>query len=377
MNKKLHILFLCGWYPSKELPTNGDFIERHAKAVNLIHKVSILHIISSQEVQNSIIEETHNNNFHTYIGYVKQTNNPILKFIRFFKMYLKILKKIDSFDLVHLNILYPFGVFALHQKIVKRKPFVISEHWTGYHFPQAEKISFFEKSISKSISKRASFSCPVSSHLESSMLNLGLKGNYLPIPNVVDTQLFKPLHEKEKKFTIVHVSSLKNEHKNISGILKAAKIVETEIPNCTWNFIGGKEDPFTEEMIQLGLNATYINFIDHLTQEELTPYLQNAAVFVLFSNYENLPCVILESFACGIPVISTNVGGISEYFPENFGAFVPKNNSEELAATIKEIHDNPINKPEEMHRYAVENFSNETIAKQFSAIYYKALKITH
>ena len=46
LKKKLHILFLCGWYPSSILPQNGDFIMRHAKAVSNKHKVSVLHIIS-------------------------------------------------------------------------------------------------------------------------------------------------------------------------------------------------------------------------------------------------------------------------------------------------------------------------------------------
>ena len=46
MNSELHVLFLCGWYPSRVSPTNGDFIERHAEAVSQKHKVSILHIIT-------------------------------------------------------------------------------------------------------------------------------------------------------------------------------------------------------------------------------------------------------------------------------------------------------------------------------------------
>ena len=50
MKENLHILFLCGWYPSKVLPKNGDFIKRHAEAVSSQHVVSILHIVSKEDV---------------------------------------------------------------------------------------------------------------------------------------------------------------------------------------------------------------------------------------------------------------------------------------------------------------------------------------
>ena len=56
MKKNLHILFLCGWYPSKVLPKNGDFIMRHAKTVSSKHTVSVLHIISKIGLLNTEIE---------------------------------------------------------------------------------------------------------------------------------------------------------------------------------------------------------------------------------------------------------------------------------------------------------------------------------
>lgn len=374
MTKKLHILFLCSWYHSKVFPTNGDFIQRHAEAVSLLHKVSVLHIVSDSTISTSKIEFKKTNNVNTYIGYVKSTSNSFLKFFRFLKMYFLLLKKIGKFDLIHLNVLYPFGWFALHQKLIYKTPYIISEHWTGYHLPQAKNISFIEKSFSKYISKNAAFICPVSNDLKLSMQKFGLTGNYNPIPNVVDTDLFKPaMLNKEDEYSIVHISSLKNDHKNISGMLKAAKILESDLTNFTWTFIGGNGNEYKNEVLDLKFSSAKINFIDHLSQDELIPFLQKAKVFVLFSYYENLPCVILEAFSSGTPVISTNVGGISEYFPEEFGFFVPLNNSIELASKIKELYNQPINKSEEMHQYAKENFSKLVIAEKFTELYFKSI----
>jgi len=44
--------------------------------------------------------------------------------------------------------------------------------------------------------------------------------------------------------------------------------------------------------------------------------------------------VALEAMACGVPVISTNVGGISEIMNEDYGKLVPPNSPEALADAI-------------------------------------------
>ena len=86
----------------------------------------------------------------------------------------------------------PFGLFALHLKKYKHLPYIISEHWTGYHLKQKKSLPWLERVLSKKIVKNASFICPVSTDLKNSMLKSGLKGNYEIIPNVVDTHRFKP-----------------------------------------------------------------------------------------------------------------------------------------------------------------------------------------
>lgn len=159
-------------------------------------------------------------------------------------------------------------------------------------------------------------------------------------------------------------------------MLKAAKLLESKITHFSWKFIGGKSDNFETEISELNFNSATIQFIDHLPQKELVLELQKADVFVLFSNYENLPCVILEAFSCGIPVISTDVGGVSEYFSPNFGYLITKNDTKDLVHKLSILHKNPIEKKEEMHKFAIENFSRKSIANQFSTIYFKALNST-
>ena len=172
MSKKLHILFLCSWYPSRVLPTNGDFIKRHAEAISTLNDVSVLHIISDKTISHSTLVATKDNNVNTFIGYVRYTSNPLVKYIRFTRMYKKAIRQIASFDIIHLNVLFPFGILALHQKIFNKIPFIISEHWTGYQSIASKKVSTFHKFIAKKIIRRASIVAPVSKHLQLSMISL-------------------------------------------------------------------------------------------------------------------------------------------------------------------------------------------------------------
>jgi glycosyltransferase involved in cell wall biosynthesis len=107
--------------------------------------------------------------------------------------------------------------------------------------------------------------------------------------------------------------------------------------------------------------------------KEIANNLKESNLFVLFSNYENLPCVILEAFSCGVPVISTNVGGINEYFPKDFGFLIDTKDEDALLQKTIEVYTNFKTNKEKMHHYVENNFSTVTIANQFSELYNSAL----
>jgi len=373
LNKKLHILFLSKWYPSRVSPTGGDFIERHAESVATKHKVTLIHVITDMNLKKSReFIEFKKNNVEINIIYVRFTKNPILKFIRFLKSYLIIINKIEAFNLVHLNITFPVGIIALYLKWFNNKAYLISEHWSGYQFPMNKSIGAIQKRITKVIVKNASVVCPVSKNLQDNMLSFGLKGNYYPVPNVVNTAYFNISKDVHKEFTISHISSMNNEIKNIEGIISTISRLQHKIPNLKFNLTGDTPKKYASQLEKIDPNS--IKIINQIPNNEVANYLKKSSVFVLFSNYENLPCVILESFACGIPVISTNVGGVSEYFPLNFGYLIEPKDEDALESSILKIYNNELNFNRNlMHNYAVKNFGVENISNMFSTLYTKIL----
>lgn len=375
MKQQLNVLFLCSWYPSRVLRTNGDFIQRHAEAVALQHKVTVVHVIADECVKGEIeFSDTKINEIRTLIAYFKPSKNPIIKMLRFIKAYKLLLKKTVNFDVMHVNKIYPAGLFAYWIKRRKKIPYIISEHHSLYHKPYCDKIGFVEKKVSKLIVKNANYTCPVSKNLTSSMQKFGLKGNYYNVPNVVDVNRFKAKTKKQETFTLLHVSSMVK-LKNIDGMLRVVKQLESKIKNFKFLLIGGNAEDFIENAKSLNINLDNIVFKNQVSHHEIVSYFQKATAFLLFSDIENQPCVILESFSCGTPVISTNVGGVSEKFPTNFGILIQPKSEEELLQAILKLHSGfNMATPKEMHEYVVNNFSKEQICKEFGVLYLKALE---
>jgi len=375
LNKKLHILFLCSWFPSRVKPASGDFVQRHAEAVATKHKVTVVHAITDKNLKKNIeVEVTIQNNIKVVNGYIRKFKNPILKYFYFIKVYIKCFQEVDDFEMVHLNITYPKGIVALYLKWFKKKPYIISEHWTGYQYPRNESIGFFRKKITQLITKYACFVCPVSDKLKNSMTEFGLKGTYQQVSNVVAPSFFsQKLSDSTKPFTITHISHMGNDHKNVVGIIEVVAKLQSKHQNIYFNLIGENSKQYLPLINDLKINNFKV--IDQIQNSEISKYLSNSSVFVLFSNYENQPCVILESFACGVPVISTDVGGISEFFPENFGYLIQPNDTVSLEKKILSVYNSELSTDKILMRnYAYQNFSFESVSSKFSELYNSCLQ---
>ncbi len=363
-----HIVFLARWYPHRYDPMFGLFVQRHAEAAALYNDISVVYV--HPDNQNGIVDETINN-VRTIRIYFKQSKSKIINLLRFFKANNKALKRLCKPDIIHVHILTRLGIIARWQKLVHGIPYIITEHWSRY-LPGNDFSGFFRKWATKIVVKHASVVTTVTENLAKAMQNHGLKNpNYMVLPNVVDTNLFQIKPHENATPKIIHISCFEDKSKNISGLLESLKILRDKGIAYQAVLVGDGMD--YEAMKQ---KATFLHLNDNVTftgmlqGQELVDVLASGDFLVLSSNYENMPVVILEAFACGLPVVSTNVGGISEIVKESNGLLVPPHDAEKLANAMQKMLESYQNYDANTLRDSIiKKFSNEAVGKLLNSLY--------
>lgn len=382
-NTPKHILFLPRWYPHQYDPMFGLFVKKHAEAVALYNKVSVLYVqgISSSLPFNKSVHFEKPNLF-TQIYYYKNSSFKIWNFFRYWYYlligYHFIKKKRGKPNVNHVHILTRLGVFALFLKKIYNTPYIITEHWSRYlPIPNTYK-GWIRKKLGKIAVKRAFAVLPVSQNLEKAMQKHHLHNpNYRVIPNVVDPIFFQELTKKAipNRISFIHVSTFENRAKNISGILRTLKRLSEKKADFEFWFVGeGMDFVFLKNYaLKLKIPNNQIRFYGLKQGLALVELYQKADYLVLFSNFENIPVVINEALACGLPVIASNVGGIPEIITKDNGFLVEPQNENQLESLLEHIILNkPVFNSLEIQQKAKLNYSFEIVGSQLNDLYNNA-----
>jgi glycosyltransferase involved in cell wall biosynthesis len=169
------------------------------------------------------------------------------------------------------------------------------------------------------------------------------KKNIQVIPNVMDTSIYKPIDKSiarsifklsdDKKIILFGaVEGTINPYKGWNYLLEALKhLAQTE--NNIEAFIFGSEHSQTI----VDAVPFPVHFSGHLNDDESLCMLYNAAdVFVASSLADNFPNTIVESLACGTPVVGFNVGGIPDLVDHKRTGYLARyKDSNDLAEGIR------------------------------------------
>jgi glycosyltransferase involved in cell wall biosynthesis len=389
VSDSIRVLHIASWYPSKEHGSLGNFIQRHVGAVAKKHKSEVWYAapVSNESPLLGTNEVIEKDGFLERIAYPKVTKPGARAVTR---ALLKMVpgEKIAMPHLVHLHVAFPAGRAARMLSESWDVPLVITEHWTAYH--DSQQIPLWRKISMRRTAAYASAFCPVTDQLgekmrEFKMLNHTGRSVYTTVPNVVDTEMFTISSTNEVKgeeIRLLHVSSLDESQKNITGILRTLATLKNSIPEFHFcaKFVGGNDSEKLGKLrtyaASLGLNDACVTFTGPLSSEEVAKCMQSTDALVLFSRNENFPCVIAEAWASGVPVISTDVGGISEHLNKDSGRGILIASEDEtgLRGAILSLGDDPEFNSKEIRSYATKHFSVEAISEAFDKVYREALK---
>ena len=132
--------------------------------------------------------------------------------------------------------------------------------------------------------------------------------------------------------------------KDFPTLIEAARMLAGKLPGCSFLIAG-------DHQLQAPHRAHYESLLPLLDQSgmrdrfffagfqaEMSAFYGAIDTFVLSSNWEGLPTVVLEAIMYGRPVVSTEVGGIAEAIEDRRNGFlVPPKSPEVLAARLIEI----------------------------------------
>ncbi len=141
-----------------------------------------------------------------------------------------------------------------------------------------------------------------------------------------------------------HLTWLRAFH-NIYNPQMAPRVIAdllTSFPDITLTMIGPDKGDGTlqetEEAIEkLGLQK-HIKIVPAISKNEVPAYLGRADIFINTTNIDNTPISVLEAMACGLCVVSTNVGGIPYLLEDGQDVLlVPPQNPQMMAIAIKRV----------------------------------------
>lgn len=160
------------------------------------------------------------------------------------------------------------------------------------------------------------------------------------IPHGVDTDWFYPRDERhsavtEEKTTLLYVGRL-GARKGLDLALRA--LAKADEPEFEFLIAGtGRHEESLRELVQELEISEQVRFLGYVPDDELPALYSSADVFVLPSKYEGFGLVVLESVACGTPVIGADAGGIPTAIDEGRNGETVQREVESFADTLSSV----------------------------------------
>lgn len=279
---------------------------------------------------------------------------------------LRAIKK-QSPDVVHAHM---GGVgFAAIWSIIYRKPVVITIHTK----PEKE----FSKKVETLI--RASLRFGRTKLVAVSQENLSKVKEYYGIDdtqsafvnNGIDTDRFS--RREHKAFTLINVAR-HDENKNQAALIRCFNRLHKECKNSKLLLLGDgvTHNNLIELVNELGLTDA-VEFTGNVPNTE--DYYAVSDVYVQSSHIEAMPLSVLEAMAAGLPIVSTDVGGLRDVVRDN-GYLISDNDEDALYQAILKIYKQDAAQTDmmcEASKRIVQEYSSQGMARKYEKIYQEML----
>lgn len=264
-----------------------------------------------------------------------------------------LVSKLRGFDLIHLHYPYIFGAeLALTASKRFNVPFVLTYHNQLQESHPLKRLLFglYNAASEPAIMRGSRKILAVrKEHLVSLHPQYAMSDKVSELPNGVETSVFRPRDKAKARAALalpegapvaLFVGALDQAHrsKNVPGLLRAFAALELQEAHLLIVGEGDLKASFKSLSTQLGLEG-YVRFLGMKPPEELPSIYSAADVTVMPSvSQESFGLPLIESHACGTPVIASDLPGLRSSVEDGYdGLVIPPNDIGELRDALSAL----------------------------------------
>jgi len=320
-----------------------------------------------------LIQRIDNANSHIY--FEQNSSHNILSAIK--KVYS--LCKVNNYDIVHSHGFATMLAAYVGGKLAQSSCIINGEHGTLYYSSLKQRL------VQRFLFNQMQLNLTVSAALKNKICQIYSTSpqHFKTIINGVDSERFYPSKTtiKLKKSLAIPLDAIiigtvgrLVKVKNYPSLIRALKSVRLKHPKVILLFAG--DGPEKESLLTQVKQAELTDNVKFLGRRDDIQALMNLFdMFVLPSFSEGLSNTLLESMACGTPVIASNVGGNSEIIKNGeTGYLYPSDDSDRLAdilITLLEDVDKRTRLGQQARRHIESRFSINSMVKNYEDTYYE------
>lgn len=256
-------------------------------------------------------------------------------------------------DVLHLHDYRDYPVFAAANLGIPIVATVHGDYYENFVHAPAEVLKSLESTNLISLTKPR-------------QLPAGMTEPIGVVPNTFDADRFNFIAKPQDR--LVYVGRITDG----KGADLAIKVVEAARTGLD---IYGGQFPyagFEQEFLKLVKNSPKVTYHGRLKQSEVEPAYDARAMIFPIREAEGFPLGVLEALATGTPVITFDVGGMSDIVTDGVNGFVlPAGDIEGMAAAIRKI--DQVDRAA-CRRSVIERFNPDVITKQLLAVFAKVIK---
>lgn len=159
------------------------------------------------------------------------------------------------------------------------------------------------------------------------------------LPNTLDFENFRKLYNPVKQYDVISLGRISGE-KHVEMVVRIVAILHKKLPGIKVAIAGSGPELENIKILVAALNLeNTIRMLGYIPDEQLESFYNSGRVFVLTSETEGFPRTIVQAAACGVPVVASNVGDISDIIEDYVNGFlIPHYDADEqFAARVLQL----------------------------------------